>query len=435
MSNRSKFILLFLFLLALRTLFGFTQPFFDVDETQTFLTGLKCYTTHTWPYFGPDLIVTETGFYTQIPGPLEGLLIGLPLFVWPAPEAPFLLLNLLSLTALALFAKCVSRRVKNVPFLFIFAWIALLPWNLHESTSLINPAWLLFGSILFFMGFLEAVPSLSTHWFSTPWAFALMGFGLFWNMQFHFSWILLLPFVAASFFFQARENRLKLLTSASGFLLGLLPVAALLLPTFLKYGWSQGAGGTGTARLFCPDNFLAFFTVLARYFSLASFEIPRFIGQHTPQRMGFFKSAPWLVPPGIFLLLTGWLQPLVLLVFGGIFWGGQKRVVTALGLGTFLMVYASFWFTYKEPLAHIYYVLIPVVILYSFYVWEELSSIRYFRVIGILCLAASLWLWGGYIVEKINAPLSLYSNRPLVMKAIQEKNYHLLGERRSNALY
>ena len=199
MSNRSKFILLFLFLLALRTLFGFTQPFFDTDEMQTYLIGLKCFTTHTWPYFGPDLIVTETGFYSQIPGPLEGLLIGLPFYVLPTPEAPFILLNFLSLSALALLARSIYRRVSSIPYLFIFAFISLLPWTLHESTSIINPTYLLFGSTLFFVGFLETVPALSTHWFQPLFGFALMGFGLFWDMQFHFSWILLLPFVPLRF--------------------------------------------------------------------------------------------------------------------------------------------------------------------------------------------------------------------------------------------
>ncbi len=45
------------------------------------------------PIFGPDLIVTETGFRFQIPGALEGLLIGTPLFFLPIPETPYLFLK------------------------------------------------------------------------------------------------------------------------------------------------------------------------------------------------------------------------------------------------------------------------------------------------------------------------------------------------------
>src|SRR5258708_8720196 len=119
MSKLLKFILLFFFLFAFRTAFGLSQPFFGVDELQTYLNGLKSYTTGTWPYFGPDLIVTETGFYTQIPGALEGLLIGLPLRLWNIPESPFLLLNLLSLSALAFFSWYLARRLPAFPFLFL----------------------------------------------------------------------------------------------------------------------------------------------------------------------------------------------------------------------------------------------------------------------------------------------------------------------------
>src|SRR6185436_16706299 len=110
LSNGLKFALLFSLLLAFRTAFGLCQPFFEPDELQTYLIGLKFYATGAWPYFGPDLIVTETGFHTQIPGALEGLLVGLPLRLLPIPEAPALFLNLLSASALALFSWYAAKR-------------------------------------------------------------------------------------------------------------------------------------------------------------------------------------------------------------------------------------------------------------------------------------------------------------------------------------
>ncbi len=74
MSNRTKLILLLLFLLGFRTLFGLSLNFFgggeiDHDPLQTYLIGLKCYTTGTWPYFGPDKYTAEVHF--QVPGALE----------------------------------------------------------------------------------------------------------------------------------------------------------------------------------------------------------------------------------------------------------------------------------------------------------------------------------------------------------------------------
>src|SRR5580658_5113771 len=100
MSNRTKIVLLFIFLFLFRLAFGFSQPFFSVDELQTYLIGLKFYTTGSWPYFGPDIFWQERNFEAQIPGALESLLVGLPFYLWRAPEAPFVFLNLLNLAAL-----------------------------------------------------------------------------------------------------------------------------------------------------------------------------------------------------------------------------------------------------------------------------------------------------------------------------------------------
>ena len=435
MSDRSKFILLFLFLLAFRLSFGLVQNFFDTDEMQTYLIGLKCFTTHTWPYFGPDLIVTETGYYSQIPGPLEGLLIGLPFYILPIPEAPFILLNLLSLSALALLARAIYRRVPAVPFLFTFALVSMIPWNLHESTSIINPSYLLFGSILFFIGFLEAVPSLTTYWFSQRVGFVLMGFGLFWDMQFHFSWILLPPFIFFALFARRKEKIRGAIKSLIYFAVGLLPVAGLMLPTFLKYGWSQGAGGAGTAQFFNPHNFIALPLVLIRYFYLASFELPRFLGQHTQQRLDFLNQSPWLWPPAVFLLLMSGVQFVIFMVAGWKFWKSGKRTPVYLAFGTLILVWVSFWFTYKEPLAHIYYVLLPVILLYSIQAYEWLAKDKLWRRLGLLCLVASVWLWGGYVIKDFKAPLSLYSNRVKAVQAIDQKDYRILGERRPQSLY
>jgi hypothetical protein len=129
------------------------------------------------------------------------------------------------------------------------------------------------------------------------------------------------------------------------------------------------------------------------------------------------------------------VQFVVLMAGGWKFWKeGEKKPVT-LAFGTLLLVYVSFWFTYKEPLAHIYYVLIPVVMLYSFYVYRDLADKTLWRNLALLCLLASVWLWGGYSMENRTAPYSLYTNRDLVQKAITGKNYQLLGERRPQSLY
>lgn len=97
-------VLIFFFRLA----FGLCSDFrADVgDERQIYLIGLKYYTTGQWPYFGPD--VTNT---IQIPGALQGLVVGLPFFVLPIPEAPYILLNILSFLSLCFFAWYCTKRL------------------------------------------------------------------------------------------------------------------------------------------------------------------------------------------------------------------------------------------------------------------------------------------------------------------------------------
>ncbi len=451
MSNKLKLIFLFLFLFLFRLAFGLSQPFFSVDELQTYLIGLKCYTTGSWPYFGPDLFWLEKNFESQIPGALEGLIIGLPFHLCPIPEAPLILLNLLSMGTLGFLAWYVSKRIPEIPFAFTLTWLCLLPWNLHISANTINTSFLLLGSVPFFIGFLEASPGLAVLGLSPSFAFALMGFGLFWDMQFHFSWVLLPPFIALAFFLRLRKGNSKWFSEIGGFLLGSALPLAFLVPTWVHYGLSRESGGMSLAVGFNRDNFLAFFTVLARYFSIVSFEMPKYLGANTHMRLLFLQNAPWLILPAVFLLLAGWLQPLILLLYlcaniklrviparWGVWLKDNRHPEARPAVGTvffgFLLAWAAFWFNAKGTSATSFYILMPLLAVYSFYAWAGLARKYSWRKIGVLCLVASLWFQAGYLVE-MSRVQSLYLNRPLVQKAIAEKDYRILGERRAGSQY
>src|SRR3954462_344393 len=82
---------------ACRLAFGLTREFFFEDETQIFLLGLRYHATGAWPFFGPEVVGTGS----ELPGAPRALPAGLPLRLLPVPESPFVLLNLLSFTALA----------------------------------------------------------------------------------------------------------------------------------------------------------------------------------------------------------------------------------------------------------------------------------------------------------------------------------------------
>lgn len=437
--SRPHSILLFLALFVFRVLFGLSLAFTgdsepEKDALQTYLIGLKFATTGQWPTYGPDQYLMTTGFHTQIPGALEGLAIGLPLKVLPIPEAPFLFLNLLSLGALAFLAAWIVRRLPNLSYPFVLTWIALLPWTLNHGTHVYNPSYLVFGSVLFTVGFLEAFPPLATGWLKPGVSFGLMGFGAFWNMQFHQSWVLFLPLVAFAFYWR-RNGKKGAWQEILAFIAGAAVPLAFLIPTLL--GSQQAPSGIARSfQWFNPENLKAFFVIMARYFSLASFEMPRFLGGGTAERFAFMDQVPWLYPPAVFLLLVGWVQPVVLLFAG--FWikfRGTLEIRWAYGLtfGIFLMIWGCFWFTTTGPSAHMYYLFMPWVVVYSFFVWSKLEG-KLWKGLGLTCLAASLWFQTGFMIQSAKGR-SFWQSRDLVAQALEKKDYRVLAERRPWSYY
>lgn len=181
LNQRSRQILFFsLLLLAflVRLFVGLCSQFRDPDTKQTYLLGLKFYTTGAWPYFGPD--VTNS---IQIPGALQGLVVGIPFYFLPIPEAPYLLLNILSFSSLCFFAWYCTRRLPELPKWFVWSWLLTAPWTLNLSTHIYNPSYVLPGAILFFVGAIETYPFLSQELVQRQWANFMMGLALFWIMQ------------------------------------------------------------------------------------------------------------------------------------------------------------------------------------------------------------------------------------------------------------
>src|SRR5450432_192103 len=101
----------------------------------------KFYATGRWPYFGPDLVWGKI----QIPGALQGLLVGLPFYVLPIAEAPYILLNIISFLSLGLLAWYCCMRLPGLPSWFVWTWLLTCPWTLNLSTHIYNPSYLLAG--------------------------------------------------------------------------------------------------------------------------------------------------------------------------------------------------------------------------------------------------------------------------------------------------
>ncbi len=434
--NKWSFFVLFALVFSFRSFFGLWQAKWgELDYIQTYLIGLKSYTTGTWPYFGPDVNGAEnTAFQSQIPGALEGLLIGLPFRVLPIPEAPFLFLNFLNTIGVLLLGSYLHRRLPFLSFIWLSLWIASLPWTLHEGTNIINPAFLFLPGVLFFVGFMEATPQFTLGWLSSLWANAFMGLGLFASMQFHFSYIYLVPLAAFSLLTQISKT--KKVQGPFYFLLGALPPLALVVPTYLKYGLGTNNVAGGFVAPFDWDNLKAFGTILARFLSLACYEMPRFLGLTTGTRMGFLKDHPLLLVPGACLWLVGYLQFLVLLV-GWFFLGKStpdgKRTQWLI-LGILLMVEISFWFTIKRPFSHIYFILLPFVAFYATQIGSLFKDYKPLHILAKTLVVFSL------LFHLLYAPLfepqySIYPQKDKVAKAIQAMDYRLMAERRPGSLY
>jgi hypothetical protein len=418
------FFMMLLLLFALRLGYGLCSEFWFPDELQVYLIGLKFYTTGHFPYFGPDIVYTSS----QIPGALQGLLVGLPFYLLKIPEAPYIFLNLLSMSVLCLFAVYIQKRFTETPKWFIWIWLLTCPWTMNFSTHILNPSYVLFGAVLFFIGFFEAMPKLSIG-FLKPWmAFFMMGFALFWVYQLHMSWVLLLPFIITAFWFSFRKNKISALT----FVLGCLLSASTLIPTFLAYGLHFGSGSTAENIVFNGSNAKEIVTVMMRFLSFASNEIPRFIDTDGGSKVQFFKDYLPAAPFMLFAILMGFLQVAYLVI--AFFRKNPKSDFAWVKWITFsamMVTYLSFFFSVKGPSSHTFYVLFPLVMIYSFYCWQPLFRKKWFTMLMTVMLFSTIVTNCTLAYHNYHLK-SMYKNRELPLKAIQEKDYHILGERRAS---
>ena len=411
---------------SFRLLFGL-HYYWDEDARQVYLIGLKFFTTKAWPYFGPDVVYTAS----QIPGALQGVLVGGPLFLVPVPEAPFVLLNLLSVGGLALLAWYSCRRMPGFPRWFVWGWVFIVPWGLFFSTSTVNPDYLLVGSVIFFVGLFESIPAIRGGIVS-PWlGGGMIGFGLLWIFQLHLSWPILVPLVAYAAVSSARADSKVFARTATGFLIGAAIPALLLLPTFVAYGVIGGLGGTEQNAVYQFRNPLELFvTILARFLSFASYELPYFMGGHTADRIALLKRHIWVVPFAVLLLVVGHLQPVVLLVEG--FRRKVQRewpAVRNLTLATVVLLFLAFLFSVKGPSSHTFYVAFPLAMLYSMYCWYPYLQKRFWRRFSVGVLIAGFMMNLAFLYE-YHPQQSFAVDREAAARAIQQRDYRIMGERR-----
>jgi drug/metabolite transporter (DMT)-like permease len=177
--------------------------------------------------------------------------------------------------------------------------------------------------------------------------------------------------------------------------------------------------------------------VPARFLSLASFELARFVGRNTEERAAFLRENLWLAPFAVLLGAVGFVQPALMIVF----WFRRRgvpegwRQVRLLALSTVVLLCALFLFTAKLPASHTFYVTFPVAALYGFYCWDALlRRSRGWRWFALVFLVCGIIFHIGLAAHNFSR-VSLYVNRRVPATAIDEPNPALLGERRPGSLY
>ncbi len=411
---------------ALRLMYGLASDFWGGDPLQVFLIGLRAYALREWPYFGPDVVYTQT----QVPGALQGLVVAVPLWIVPKPEAPIVFLNVLSFSALIWLAWYLRRRVPGVPAWFTWPWLLFSPWTLNLSTHVLNPSYVLPASIVFFISLLEVLPSFRVGIMSETTAFFAMGASLLWIAQFHLSAVVLLPLVVLAFFTLRHRGGRRLAMAAIWLAAGAALTGSTLVPTVWRFGVG-GAFSAGANAQVTVENLFKAPQLVGRYLSFASFELPRFLGPDTPERLAFLSRHIWVAPFAVFAGVCGVIQPLILLA--GFFQARGPRdwiTIRRLTIAVLVLVYASFAFSIKNPASQAFYVVLPLVMIYSFYCWEPFFRMRAGRIAAACLVVAGMLTHVAIGIDNFRG-ISLYTNRALVLRAIEERNYRLLGERRS----
>jgi hypothetical protein len=422
------FALLLLGLFAFRLAYGLASEFWFDDELQIYLLGLKWFTTGTWPYLGPDVVYT----HTQIPGALQGLLVGLPLFVAPVPEAPTVFLNVLTFASLSFFAWYLCRRFPGMPTWVVWSWVMIAPWTVNYGTRVVNPSYVLIFSVPFFVGFFETYLG-GNRLLSGKTSLFLMGLATTCVMQLHLSWVLLIPFAALTLGFLLRKDRRSALGPSAFYGLGLLAGASTLIPTLLQD--AVRTPSTLSNVTFDPANLGNLLLVLGRFFSFAGFDVYFWLGHDDVARREVITALPWMAPFVAFLFAVGCLQ--VLLFVAGFFrrdGSPEWRKLAWVTLGAVAMTWAAFFFSVKGPDSHTFCILLPLAMFYSFHCYEWLfAKNRKWLTLFEVAVICGFLFSGGLGLYSLRHQ-SLYRDRPRVERAIGQRDYTQLGLRRADLL-
>lgn len=442
-ASNSKRIYVFVgALICLRLLYGLTTEFWfpDQDVLQIYLIGLKSFTTGEYPYFGADLVYTQT----QIPGALQAFLVMFGWFILPIAELPHITLGLLNCLSLGWLAVYISKRSPRLSPYIIWSLVYLTPWSLAYCTRVINPSYVLLGAVVFFISFYELLPTTRIEFIRKRIAYFGMGFGLLWIFQLHMSWVLLVPCIAVAFLadtrsiFKIQHHSYKdsfntIVLNIVSFLLGLLTTGSTLFPTLFRYGLSGKSGNRGIASVvqLNSEHIAQGFAFLTKFFAYCCFDVTRFIGGDSAERLRFLSEYWWATPATILVAVFGIIQ--LLLCILGLLWKqnpskGWNTMRMSI-LFFFVLMYVSSWFSMKSPGGHATVLYIIPTLIYFAQLVEPFSAKRWFVPLWRTVFISAVIMYSAIAFKNLTT-ISIYTNRVAPQKALDTKDYKLVGERR-----
>ena len=342
-------------------------------------------------------------------------------------------MNIVLTLSLGFLAWYLSKRLQDISRTFIWIYVFLIPWSICYFTRVINPSHVIPGAILFFIGIFEIYPQIRKNILPQWLCFYFLGFGILWIFQLHMSWVLLGPFTAVAFYFLLRTKDIRVISKSTiSFLLGCLTTGSLLIPTLINFGLSaqKGKSVSGMVELHL-ENAANILKLLSTFLAYGSFDVSRFIGGNTDERVLFLKDYVWAAPFIVFVALVGLAQALFLLYT---FFRKKKddamlRNVTYLTISSFLLFFVMSLFSRVSPPSHAAVMFFPMLVMYSLYAYRDLLKKRWAQRTFYITFSSAVIMYVAIAINNYQS-ISMYKNREAIVRALEQDDYTLVGKRR-----
>lgn len=362
-----RFIGLIFILFVFRLYFGLQSNFTHWDYHQLYLMGLKQYTTGIFPYYGPDVVWSQT----QIVGGLQSYLISIPLMIYPHPASPIVFVNILCFMSLSLLAWYGTKRFPNLPRWFIWSWTLTMPWILQFSTTIINQSYLVFFTIPLFIAIIELIVYPNNLLFSRKTMYFTMGICLLSAYQLHLSWVVGFFFAGTAFLYDSYKisNPKKIGTHILFGLLGLILPALLILPAYLKFGLIDSA--TTKNMLLNINNLKDFHEVPFRVLSIATLDMVKVDLKDI--------TSPLAVILMKITRVIGYIH-MILALFLLLYWKKMPKTwkpMAILTLASFVFIFVGYLFAIRPMGTSTLVILSPFSLVSFLFVWDRIFKWKY----------------------------------------------------------